>query len=140
MRSIGVYHSVVKTNSGKYVVRYEKTPWYKTLFFTDVYHKVGNEDVYVMSSVFAPINLKTDITHEWQRRDEKTGDWKTVFTISYPIKGNGKDGYKGYTLKTNPDEGLWRINVLTEKGQVIGREKFRIQNVSEKVEIEQKTI
>ncbi len=140
LKHIGVYHSIVRGSSGDFVVRYEEKPWYKKFFFTDVYKKEGDGRVYVLSNIYAPVDLTADIIHEWQKYDDVTGEWKKVFEISFPVRGGRSQGYRGYSYKENPDIGLWRVNVKTAKGQIVGRQKFRVEQSTGNINIVQKVM
>ena len=48
----------------------------------------------------------------------------------------GRDGgYRGYSVKRDPTAGHWRVNVVTEFGQVIGRVSFEVVVVQEPVPV-----
>ena len=36
------------------------------------------------------------------------------------------DGYRGYTFKRNIHEGQWRVDVITDEGQIIGIVRFDV--------------
>jgi len=140
LKHIGVYHGVVRTNSGNYIVRSEPTTWFRRFFFTDVYNKTPGERAFVMSSVYAPVDLKVDIVHEWQKYNEEKSQWEKVFVVDFPVKGGRLEGYRGYSFSENPAVGLWRVNVKTTKGQIIGRQKFNIVEATGDINIVQETL
>ncbi len=124
--SIDVYHSVVHIDTA-YVRMYEKAPWYKFWREADTtYHRRAGEPVYCFASVFAPTAFSLDIYHRWERYDEIKKKWVTLTRIPYHIEGGNDDGYRGFTYLQNAEDGAWRCNVETKRGQVIGRESFRI--------------
>ncbi|HEY4511223.1 MAG TPA: DUF2914 domain-containing protein [Candidatus Paceibacterota bacterium] len=130
IKDIGVYHYVA-WEEGKYHVEFEPAPWYAPWKkMSSNFHRTGTEAVYVLSSVFAPTRLNTTILHRWSYLDEDKGRWVPVTTISYPITGGSEKGYRGYSLKENVFPGTWRVDVITERGQVIGRIRFDIKNSS----------
>ncbi|MEK7063063.1 MAG: DUF2914 domain-containing protein [Patescibacteria group bacterium] len=124
LKDIGVYHSIERSESD-YVATGEPAPWYARYTGVEV-HLRPNDVLYAYSSVFAPTNLATSVVHEWQYYDELRGEWVTEATIPFPISGGRDGGYRGYTTRANLRAGLWRINVETARGQLIGREVFTV--------------
>ena len=43
------------------------------------------------------------------------------------IFGGRDGGYHTYSIKGNIIPGLWRVDIETERGQIIGREEFKIE-------------
>lgn len=132
IKELGVYHSVSRREN-KYVLQYEPAPWYSPWRkIGRTFHRFGSEPVYVFSSVFAPTKLTATILHEWSYLDEKKGRWVSVTRIAYPIVGGSDGGYQGYSVKNSVFPATWRVDVITEKGQVIGRVRFRVVDAKEK--------
>ena len=128
MKDMGIYHSVVRDGSF-YTVTYEKPAWYTFWRRSDkVFRRPGNEPVYAFSAVFAPTNLTTKIYHNWEYWDEQSGEWRSAGKIAYQIVGGRDGGFRGFTLKENIFEGTWRVDVETERGQLLGRKKFKVVN------------
>ncbi|MCF7835609.1 MAG: DUF2914 domain-containing protein [Candidatus Marinimicrobia bacterium] len=139
VKEIGVYHSVVRNSSGNYVVSAESIPWY--YFYKDSnpnFHWKKGAPVYVFSAVFAPTKIDTKIFHKWEYFDEEKGAWIEVNKIGFAISGGRKDGYRGYTMKSSVMPGKWRVDVITERGQVVGRTNFEVIEDMESVEMEAK--
>ena len=131
IKSAGVYHSVERLSDGGYVLSGEIVPWYKRFWnFAPVYHRVPGQPVYVWSAVFAPSGLNTKVLHEWQRYDSERGIWVTETKVSFPIRGGNDYGYRGYSQKMSGKAGEWRVNVITQYGQLIGRVNFEIIDVA----------
>lgn len=140
LKEIGVYHNVERVESG-YRVSYESSPWYKFYRdYNDTFHRTADEAVYVFSSVFAPTSLETKIFHQWQYFDDSLGGWATTGTFGFPIIGGRDGGYRGFSNKTSVSEGRWRVNVITQHGQIVGRVKFRVENTEESVKLEEETL
>ena len=123
MQEAGIYHSVVKTGGG-YLVTAEPEPWYASLRSYQLVHVAPGESVYAFTSVFAPTKISTTISHSWQYYDKTSGDWVVRSRLSFPIIGGRDGGYRGYTRSGNLTLGHWRVGVLTETGQIVGRIKF----------------
>lgn len=126
LKDMGVFHDVERIKSGVYAVTYEDTPWYEFFKRFEIYHHNTGERVYVYSSVFAPTGLRTKIFHHWQYYDASLGEWKTADKLQFPIYGGRDGGYRGYSFKSNIDEGFWRVDVITSRGQLLGRVKFEV--------------
>ncbi|NQU83116.1 MAG: DUF2914 domain-containing protein [Parcubacteria group bacterium] len=126
----GIYHYVDRVETGEYFVEYESPPWY--LFFKDfnpTFHWVPGTKVYSYSSVFAPTKLNTKISHRWSYYDERKGEWTVLDTLPYTIVGGRDGGYRGYSFKSNMMAGEWRVDIITERGQLLGRMNFDVVQV-----------
>ena len=126
LKDSGVYHYIEKGKEGGYVVRSEMKKWYELNLFGENINIKQGEPVYVYSAVFSPTNLNTNILHKWQYYDEKREEWVTSSNIRFPIIGGRDGGYRGYSFKKNVFPGRWRVDVTTERGQVLGRVYFKI--------------
>lgn len=126
LKESDVAHSVTRTSEG-YVVEVEPLPWYqKYLRYNRTFHHEPGEDVYVFTAIFAPTRLTTNILHEWETYDEKSGKWMRSGTFGFQITGGRDGGYRGYSLKESIEEGEWRVNVRTSGGKLVGRVTFRV--------------
>tara|TARA_B100000745_G_scaffold300564_1_gene255338 strand:+ start:19370 stop:20431 length:1062 start_codon:yes stop_codon:yes gene_type:complete len=124
LKQIGIYHSIERRGL-EYEVTYEKPAWFE--FWRDTnstYHFDASGTAYCMSSVFAPPRLETEIWHRWEKYDQATDSWNTVSRTPFPIRGGRDAGYRGYTQTTQIDSGVWRCNVETKWGALIGRTTF----------------
>lgn len=129
LKSIGIYHDIKRVNNSLQGSA-EAKPWY--LFFSEtngVFHRNNNEPVYVYSAVFAPTDLSTRIYHQWFWLDEQNDRWTSKDRLSFPITGGRDGGYRGYSRKSSMEAGRWRVDVVTERNQLIGRIKFRVEEV-----------
>jgi hypothetical protein len=137
LQKTGLFHSI-KRAGNVYAVTGETPSWTAWLGFPPVIHAEPGEPIYVFSAVFAPIKLSTTIVHHWQLYDSATGEWHTVQRVKYDIIGGRQKGYRGYTKKTSPREGLWRVDIDLEDGRMIGRTEFTV--IRDNVPSLQKTI
>lgn len=125
LKTIGVYHSVLKSSTGDYLVMYEPAPWY--VFWRDTsatFDYEPGQSAYCFSSVYAPTDLTTPIYQVWQYYDPTQKSWETMARISYDISGGRKDGYRGFSATAGLQPGQWRCNVETVSGALIGRISF----------------
>jgi hypothetical protein len=125
MQQAGVFHSIKRLGPVYYAMT-ESQHWNVYLGVPPVLHVEGGEPIYVFSAVFAPIKLSTTVVNHWQRYDDVKGQWLTVQSVPYSITGGRGNGYRGYTKKTNPQPGLWRVDVDTVDGRLIGRTEFLV--------------
>lgn len=129
LKDVGIYHSVVRFDNGDYQLKYEKPAWWKFWQDSDdVFHPDAGGNVYCFAQVFAPTRLSTDIYHSWDYYDETKKEWVEHSRLSYPISGGRDKGFRGYTLIENFKDGTWRCSVETARGQVLGREKFKVDS------------
>lgn len=143
LKSIGVYHSVLKRQDGGYVILYEKAPWWE--FWRDsasTYRTAGAGagGAFCFSSVFAPTDLKTPVYHKWDRYDTEAGEWRTQSRISFPISGGRDGGYRGYSAVSTLRPGKWRCSVETAGGALIGRVGFTVVQEPAAPALSQKTL
>ncbi len=130
-KDAGVYHNLKQTGDGGYLVDEEIYNRFNNFLSGNVFHRYNFEPVYIMTAIYSPIDLNINITHNWQKFDNKSNKWITISNINVPIRGGRQDGYRLYSVKSNVAEGLWRVNVLTSDHRVIGRLKFDVKNVAE---------
>ncbi|TSC87047.1 MAG: hypothetical protein G01um10148_152 [Parcubacteria group bacterium Gr01-1014_8] len=136
LRDVGVLHSIQRTGD-TYAVTYESRTWYEMYFrYKQVYHLAPGEVVYVYTAIFAPSGISTGIVHEWQKYDALKGSWVTEHVLTFPIQGGREGGYRGYSLKRDVSPGEWRVNVMTDYGQLIGRVGFRVEKVDAPVALQ----
>ena len=127
LKEAGVYRSVIKNPDGTYALDGEKKDFWN-FFHSEQVLKIGaGEPVYLFSSVFAPTQLNTRIVHLWQYYDESKKEWVNKSRIPLSIFGGRDGGYHTYSIKGNIIPGLWRVDIETERGQIIGREEFKIE-------------
>ncbi len=130
------YYQVEKVSGGYRVIDETSSHFLRT---KTLYVSPG-DSVYVFSSVFAPTKIGTSISHVWQYYDPILKKWTTENTVSFPISGGREQGYRGYSYKTEPKEGKWRVRVETQRGQVIGMIHFNIKYSSEPQEVVEKML
>ena len=139
LKEASVHYLVGRTDGGDYLAVSEVKKWYDFSFTDTIYRSVGNP-VYVFSSVFAPTKFNTEIFHKWQYYDEGLGEWIESDKFGFTISGGRDGGYRGYTQKTNVQTGLWRVDVVTKRGQLIGRVKFEVEEAIKVIELETETL
>lgn len=124
LKEIDVFHYIERSGNN-YKVLDEKKSFWSFLGLRENVHIKSGDSLYLFSSVFAPAKLDTEIIHNWQYRDEK-GRWIPSSKISFPITGGRDGGYRGFSIRNNLASGIWRVDVKTKKGQIIGRKVFKI--------------
>ena len=126
LKDSGVYHYVARNSDGTYTLDGDKKTWRN--FFQPQLLKVSYGDpVYIFSSIFGPTDLNVRVVHVWQYYDENEKSWLTKSRIALPISGGRDIGYRTYSMKSNVVPGLWRVDIETETGQLVGRVKFEIE-------------
>ena len=126
LQDAGVYNFVSRTTEGSYELVGEKKELADMFRPTRPVSLVFGEPLYFYSAVFAPTKLETTIVHRWQYFDDTKDEWVTASDIAFPISGGRGLGYRGYSMKTALFPGLWRVQVVTERGQVVGQRRFAI--------------
>lgn len=129
IKDIGIYRSVVREKSGRYAVTYRQPDWFEILKKDDrVFEYSKGDAIYCFASVFAPKAMRQKIYHDWQYL-QSDGTWKTMSHIAYPIVGGRDGGWRGFTMKRSVTPGNWRVDVVTENGQIISRIELSINEV-----------
>lgn len=140
LKDAGVYHHVARMGDA-YTGRGEVVPWYNLArYYRSVVHRVPGEPVYFYGAVFAPTALNTTILHEWQYFDETRNAWATADRLKFFILGGRDGGYRGYSMKQSVAQGVWRVNVITDRGQMLGRTTFEVVDVSEAPVLTEKSL
>jgi hypothetical protein len=134
-----VFHTVTKTGD-TYQATAEPQAWFRAPGTVPTLHVASGEPISLYSAVFAPIQLKTKILHIWQRYDPASREWHTESTVAYPITGGREGGYRGYSIKSSPRAGRWRVNIETPDGLVIGRVPFIVAVASAPVATSARTL
>lgn len=131
-----VYHDFSRIQGIQYHGFYEKAPvWQFWNIRKKIFHRVGNETVYVYSQIYAPVNLNTNMYHRWEYFDPSKTRWVETDSIKIPITGGRAGGYRGFSQKTNVWPGSWRVKIETSRGQTLGRLTFKIKESESKPEL-----
>lgn len=128
MKYGGIYHHVSKNDStNTYTLKYEKPKWYQFFKNDDsVFQYQENDTVFCFASVFAPTRLTKQIAHQWQFFSEARDEWIITDRTVYRLTGGRDGGYRGYTFKKNVEMGEWRVDIVTDEDQILGRINFDI--------------
>ena len=129
MREAGLYSFVSRSPDGNYNFSEinKASEKYFGINFKDYLYINKNQPVYFYTSVLAPAEVKSSITHIWQRKNQQLNRWENIEKVEYSIKGGRKDGYRGYTVLQNTSEGQWRVVVVVDKKRVVGQKMFEIK-------------
>lgn len=95
----------------------------------------GNARLYVFSAVFAPADLDVVIAHDWSYYDETSGRWVDRGRPTFPIEGGRDAGYRGFSFNSGIEAGRWRVDIETERGQILGRVRFGVEFIAEQPEL-----
>jgi len=140
LSDVGIYHGVQHQGT-VYRVQEEPQPWMVQFGLArPVVHAAPGEKLALYSAVFAPIRMNTRITHRWQWWDARAKHWQTQSTVSFAISGGREHGYRGYSLKSAPPGGDWRVSIDSADGRLIGRLAFNVVLVRSPVQTTTKTL
>jgi hypothetical protein len=135
---LSVVHNVNRPNeTGEYVISYERTAWWNIKEWWRPTLHIGNSGkAACFSSVFAPSKMTVDVFHVWEKYDYDKKVWEERFRVNYPISGQARSGYRGYSQTTSATAGKWRCSVKTGRGQVLGHRTFIIDTTRRTVDLE----
>lgn len=126
MKTGGIYHQVARSGND-YRFSFEKARWYEFWRETSsVYHWQPGQRVYAFSAIFAPTKFNEQIFHLWLYYDEVQKEWVEKNKLNFSITGGSDTGYRGYSYKTTIEPGRWRVDVVTDTNQTLGRIKFQV--------------
>lgn len=92
-------------------------------------HKIEGNEVYFLSSVYAPAKLKAELEYRWYYEDPSTGKFKLTDKISssrMTINGGRESGFRSYSRKKNVPAGKYRVETAYKNGAVIGSGAFEV--------------
>jgi Protein of unknown function (DUF2914) len=127
LTELSIFQSVERNQStGTYTIIKATPTWYQKLpGWPLTFSPVPGGGVACFARVYAPTAFKTNVVQRWEYED-KNGDWQERYKQSYPISGENKNGYRGFTALSSVVSGVWRCSVENEHGQVLGRQVFTV--------------
>lgn len=125
LQDASVHHSVMRTETGAYLVQSESQGWLGFFRLVPRFHVAPGVPIYFYSAVFSPTSLNTEIIHEWQTYDDRRG-WITADRIAISVRGGRDGGYRTYSVKNAIKPGAWRVNVEAPTGAILGRLRFNV--------------
>jgi hypothetical protein len=135
LKDSGAYHFIQKTDN-TYIAQKEKS---KVINFFERYPEFKSENggpVYAYSAIFSPTSFKTEVIQVWEHYDDFNKQWIESDRVVLPVVGGREGGFRTYSIKSNLDPGQWRVNVITPRGQLIGRIRFTMVLVDDTPELE----
>jgi len=137
LKDAGVYYSIKRISPSEYAVYQEKSSWpdFLRVFDKTISWSPGTP-IYVYSAVFAPTKISTEIFHHWSYFDEKRDNWTESSRAGFLITGGRDGGYRGYTFKSYIWPGKWRVEIVNDRGQVLGRVGFKLVETEVKPQLE----
>jgi hypothetical protein len=124
LKSAGIYHSVTRTSAGYQVQNYP-TPLYRFWKrWDDPFYYSPGQAAFCYTAIFAPPGIEVPIIHVWSR--QTASGWTRTDRIRFDIAGGREMGYRGFTRKGNLPPGNYRVDVETERGQILGRVEFAV--------------
>ena len=92
-------------------------------------HRINKSDVYFLSSVYAPAELKAELEYRWYYMDPMTGEYRLTDKIAtgrMKLVGGRVSGYRTYSKKQHIPAGRYNVEVAYKNGAVIGSQKFEV--------------
>ena len=128
-RDIAMAYSIEKvhseTGNAKYQLSQQKSAWW--VFWrksSDDLEVKSGQRIYCFSTIFAPAGLKTKLFHDWQLHTKQ--GWVLQSRASFTVSGGRYNGFRGYTYKSNPMAGDWRVVIKTENEKTIAIHNFTV--------------
>ena len=92
-------------------------------------HRMDGAEVYFLSSVYAPAELRAELEYRWYVKDAATGEYRLTDKVSsgrMVMRGGRENGYRSYTKKKNIPAGRYLVETAYKDGAVIGSQKFEV--------------
>jgi hypothetical protein len=125
IREVALSQGVVR-DGGTYTLQVQEASWWTRFFSHQSFQRAEGEGLSVYTAIFAPQNFQAKIIHHWQWYDEVLGTWVSKDKLGFILSGGRKEGFRGYSTKNNVLFGAWRVDVETDRGQVLGRVRFDV--------------
>lgn len=123
----GVYHAV-RRDGRDYVASYGAGRWWQFLRREDdPFYARRGDVVHLFLRVYAPVGFEHKLSLVWLHRDSADAAWARQDEIRLPIKGGRRSGFRGVARKEHWRAGLWRVQVRTEDGRLLGEHRFEIR-------------
>ena len=103
--------------------------WQRVGFKGETIHKDEGDEVYFMSSVYAPAELKAPIEFRWYYKEPSTNKFKLTDKITSSrmvVRGGREAGYRSYSKKKNIPPGTYKVETAYKDGAVIGAKSFKV--------------
>lgn len=103
--------------------------WQKIGFKGLTIHKDEGDEIFFMSSVYAPAELKAPIEYRWYYKEPSKNRFMLTdkITSSRMVIRGGRDmGYRSYSKKKNIPAGTYRVETAYKDGAVIGATSFKV--------------
>ncbi len=126
LKDAGIYESFTVNGPGRYTAGYEDQGPFAFLARRTTVRIAPGEPLYAYTAIFSPTAFAADVIHEWQYYDASRGAWITRGRIPLAVAGGADGGWRTFSVEPAPDAGLWRVNIMTPNGQVIGRIDFEV--------------
>lgn len=92
-------------------------------------HRKPDSEVYLLTSIYAPAELKAEIEYLWYYKNPETGTYELKDRISsgrMVIKGGRENGFRSFSKKKNVPAGRYRVETAFKNGAVIGATTFDV--------------
>ena len=92
-------------------------------------HRLPESEVYVLSSVYAPADLKAELEYRWYYKGPGMESYELTDKISsgrMVINGGREEGFRSFSKKKNVPAGRYRVETAFKKGAVIGAQTFEV--------------
>jgi hypothetical protein len=130
LKEITISHSIELQKQGNYIYKLAVEPGEDNFPFfkkqSNIFHLTESDAIYAYSAIFSPADLNVEIFHRWIYFSETAGKWIEVAKSSFNITGGRASGYRGYSYILGAVSGKWRVDTMTETGQILGRQEFTV--------------
>ena len=82
---------------------------------------IGTERVYAWFSVSAPSRWRQPVRFVWFHDGVPSGD-----PLDHEVTGGRETGFRTWTWRKSPGAGEWRVDLVTDSEQLVGRVRFRV--------------
>jgi hypothetical protein len=132
LQYIGIYHQIEKVKVSdtpgninyEFQLKYDRNFWKFWQNGAQDFVAIPGDKIFCFIRVFAPINFHDQITYHWYKK--YPNGWMSMDQITNEISGGRSDGFRGFAIKSNFEEGNWRVLIETLDKREIGRINFKV--------------
>lgn len=122
--SIGIYHDAAR-DGDEYVLTMTRPRWKFWQKGDQSFAARPGDKIHCFVSVFSPARFKERLQVRWLFKDPVSG-WQESDVLPFEISGGRDGGFRGVTVKSRYQPGLWRVSVQTSDQRELGRIDFTV--------------
>lgn len=121
---IGIFHNV-RRSGDQFELDMTRPAWKFWQNGDQSFAAHPGDVIHCFVSVFSPTRFKEHLQVRWEFYNAR-GRWESADAIPIDITGGRDGGYRGETVKSHFQPGLWRVRVQTSDQRELGRIELKV--------------